>query len=174
MPKIILDLRQKLIDETRKQINENGYSATTVRSVASALGVGVGTVYNYFPSKEMLTASFMLEDWQKTIGKMESGTNEIKDPADICEVIHLELRAFIDEHASLFKDGEAVKAFAGAISARHHILREQIANVISERIKLCDAIDKAFTTEFIAEAILTWTVAGKSFSDIKPIIEKIF
>ena len=48
MPKIIDNVRKKLLDEARKQILEKGYSAVTVRSVASACNIGVGTVYNYF------------------------------------------------------------------------------------------------------------------------------
>ena len=30
-----------------------------------------------------------------------------------------------------------------------------------------------FTAEFIAEALLTWTVAGRSFEEIDALIEKI-
>ena len=46
MPKIIDNVRKKLLDEARKQILKKGYSAVTVRSVASACNIGVGTVYN--------------------------------------------------------------------------------------------------------------------------------
>ena len=60
MPKIIENLRDQLLQEARKQIAERGYTGTTIRSVAGACGVGVGTVYNYFSSKEMLIASFMM------------------------------------------------------------------------------------------------------------------
>ena len=65
MPKIIENIRENLMAEARKQVMELGYSAMTIRSVAKACGVGVGTVYNYFPSKDMLVASFMLTDWQQ-------------------------------------------------------------------------------------------------------------
>lgn len=54
MPKIIENLESRLIEEAKKQIEESGYEAVTIRSVARACGVGVGTVYNYFPSKEVL------------------------------------------------------------------------------------------------------------------------
>ena len=59
MPKIIENLREQLLEETKKQILDRGYANTTIRSVAKACGVGVGTVYNYFESKEMLVASFV-------------------------------------------------------------------------------------------------------------------
>ena len=46
MPKIIENLETKLIEEAKKQFETSGYSALTIRSVAKACGVGVGTVYN--------------------------------------------------------------------------------------------------------------------------------
>ena len=53
MPKIIENIREKLLEEAKRQVMEQGYSAMTIRSVASACGVGVGTVYNYFSSKDI-------------------------------------------------------------------------------------------------------------------------
>ena len=63
MPKIIENIREALLVEAKRQIAERGYQNTTIRSVAKECGVAVGTVYNYFKSKDMLIASFILEDW---------------------------------------------------------------------------------------------------------------
>ena len=54
IPKILQNVREQLIDEARRQIAKSGYKKTTIRSVANGCGFGVGTVYNYFPSKEAL------------------------------------------------------------------------------------------------------------------------
>ena len=43
MPKIIENLESRLIAEAKKQIEESGYGTMTIRSVAKACGVGVGT-----------------------------------------------------------------------------------------------------------------------------------
>ena len=67
MPKIIENLKDRLIAEAEKQIEESGYGAVTIRSVAKACGVGVGTVYNYFPSKETLIATHLLVDWKMCV-----------------------------------------------------------------------------------------------------------
>ncbi len=48
MPKIIENLRERLLAEAKRQVMESGYANTTVRSIAKACGVGTGTVYNYF------------------------------------------------------------------------------------------------------------------------------
>ena len=61
MPKIIENLQARLAVEAKKQVEESGYAAMTIRSVAKACGVGVGTVYNYYSSKDEILASYMLE-----------------------------------------------------------------------------------------------------------------
>jgi AcrR family transcriptional regulator len=71
MPKIIHNLENRLIAEARKQIETSGYANMTIRSVAAACEVGVGTVYNYFPSKEALVATFMLDDWKVCIAQIQ-------------------------------------------------------------------------------------------------------
>ena len=40
MPKIIENLESKLIEEAKKQVEQSGYGALTIRSVAKACGVG--------------------------------------------------------------------------------------------------------------------------------------
>ena len=53
MPKIIENVREELLAETKRQIGDRGYAKTTIRSVADACGIGVGTVYNHFPTKKV-------------------------------------------------------------------------------------------------------------------------
>ena len=65
MPKIIENVRGMLIEEAQTQITANGYDNVTIRSIAKGCGLGLGTFYNYFKSKEMLIATFLNEDWQK-------------------------------------------------------------------------------------------------------------
>ena len=67
MPKIIENLESRILAEARKQIEASGYGALTIRSVAKECGVGIGTVYNYFPSKDALVASYMLQDWKSCL-----------------------------------------------------------------------------------------------------------
>lgn len=182
MPKIIENIRTSLLEETKKQIMENGYSATTIRSVASACGLATGTVYNYFPSKDMLIATFMLEDWQQSLRRMSNSisSNHSENNAEwVFRSIYSELQQFIDCHSSLFQDQEAAKAFASAFSEKHKLLRSQLAEMI---LPLCTKYaltqetpkaDPPFLAEFIAEALLTWTVAGKPFEQLFPILHKL-
>ena len=62
MPRGIENLREDLIAQSRVILLTKGYDNMTVRDVANACHVAVGTVYNYFQSKDVLVGYIMLED----------------------------------------------------------------------------------------------------------------
>ena len=51
MPKIIKNAREEILKEAKRQLLENGYGATTIRSVAKATGIATGTVYNGYVAR---------------------------------------------------------------------------------------------------------------------------
>ncbi|MBO5526323.1 MAG: TetR/AcrR family transcriptional regulator [Clostridia bacterium] len=166
MPKIIENVREQLLAEAKRQIAQNGYRETTIRSVASACGLGVGTVYNYFSSKDMLIASFMIEEWRECLLKMkQKSTSDIEA---FLQNVYLSLQEFIEIHASLFRDEDAAKVFAVAFAERHKLLRNQLAEIL---MPICTHTNRKFLSEFIAESLLTWTMAGKSFEEIYSVIK---
>lgn len=168
MPKIIENLQQRLMDEARKQMETSGYSAMTVRSVAKACGVGVGTVYNYFPSKDALLASYMLSDWNVCIATIHAVSETSTTPESVVRCIYDQLLSYAGRHRNLFQDASAAATFAGSFSHYHGLLRSQLAAPLQ---KFCE---NTFTSEFIAESLLTWSMAGKSFDEIYGMIGKLF
>ena len=74
MPKILFDVREKLLQAARKSLKENGYQALSVREIARTCGIGTGTVYNYFHSKDELLALVILEDWDDTLKNIDAAT----------------------------------------------------------------------------------------------------
>ncbi len=171
MPKILKNVREQLLAEAKKQIFERGYSKTTIRSVASACGLGVGTVYNYFSSKDMLIASFMAEDWLCCLEKMKEGAGDSVENA--LKGIYLSLCEFYEKHRTLFLDPGAVKVFSSVFSQRHAQLRSQLAGII---LPFCTGRgqDAEFLSQFVAESLLTWSLAGKSFDEQYKILCKLF
>ena len=168
MPKIIENLPQRLAEEARRQIEESGYTAMTIRSVAKGCGVGVGTVYNYYPSKESLVAAFMLEDWYQCIESIQSCSERSLGWEPVLWSIYESLVQFMERHAVIFRDENAAVGFTGSFGKYHAMLRSQLAAPIR---KFCR---DAFTAEFLAESILTWTVAGKDFDELSNVIKRIF
>ena len=58
MPKQVID-RDKLVAQAYAIASHDGISALSVRKVAAACGIAVGSVYGYFPTKADLTAAVL-------------------------------------------------------------------------------------------------------------------
>ena len=168
MPKIIKDLESRLIEEARQQIEDAGYGAVTIRSVAKACGVGVGTVYNYFPSNDALLATYLLKDWDRCITAINAVSAYSDAPQAVVRCIFDQLLSFADRHKAIFRDEAASTAFAGSFSRYHTMLRDQLASPLQ---KFCKS---GFSADFIAESLLTWTMAGTDFDTLYGVIGKLF
>ena len=168
MPKIIENLPQRLVEEARKQVEESGYGALTIRSVAKECGVGVGTVYNYYPSKEALVAAFMLDDWKCCIANIQDCAQNAQGREPVLWAIYENLHRFMALHAVILRDETAAVGLIGSFGKYHTLLRSQLAKPLT---RFCR---DDFTADFIAEAMLTWTVNGKSFEELNSVLKRIF
>ena len=168
MPKIIENLESRLMAEARRQIETIGYAATTIRSVAAGCNVGVGTVYNYFSSKDDLAAAYLLEDWNNCIDIIRAASTQTEDPKPVVQCIYQQLRLFVQRHKAVFQDKEAAASFTGSFSRYHGLLRSQLASPLES---FCSS---RFSANFIAEALLTWTRAGTEFEDLYSMVGKLF
>ena len=174
MPKIIENLREKLLLEAKKQVMEHGYGSMTIRSVARACGVGVGTVYNYFGSKDTLIASFIVEDWWECKKRIDTGCKETDESKEALRCIYEEMKQFGKKYEILFSDKDVRANSLVEIQNRHIMLREQLAEPLYIHCQKQNKVEAKFLSEFIAEAMLAWMNAGKSFEEISRILLQLF
>ncbi|MGX7073426.1 TetR/AcrR family transcriptional regulator [Falseniella ignava] len=59
----VVTSREKILQTSRELIQQQGWSAVSIRSVATACGVSVGSIYNYFDSKVELIAATVESVW---------------------------------------------------------------------------------------------------------------
>ena len=170
MPKVIPNLRERLISGAKKVVNERGYSNLTVRQVANDCKIGVGTIYNYFISKENLVVAFMLEDWNKTLRNIEDRIAEDSSAKNIIFTLCREIEGYIEAHRSVFDDEEARKVFSANLE-KHEILIKQIAKFVAPVCKEVPGGDREFLAEYISESVLSWVIDGKSYHTFYPIIK---
>ena len=57
-------VRQAILDSAYDLFSERGYHSTTLQEIAELAGVGVSSLYSYFPSKLHLLYA-VVEPWQK-------------------------------------------------------------------------------------------------------------
>ena len=75
-------VRQAILDSAYDLLSERGYHSTTLQDVAELAGVGVSSLYSYFPSKlHLLYAVF--EPWHKgEFEELEKRILKLKSPRD--------------------------------------------------------------------------------------------
>jgi AcrR family transcriptional regulator len=148
----------KLIDKAEKVnkiataalclFSQKGYAATSVEQIAEAAGIGKGTVYDYFPSKEEIFVH-AINDWiMDLINRMVEKTRNIGDPIKrlkvfigmVKDVLNVEepdpKKLFADIDQQTFMPG-------GAFYKRRHIIKDMRATFCSLVVDiLLDGVSK--------------------------------
>lgn len=76
-PKLVEERREQIIKAATKLFSEQGYYLTTIQDIASAAGISVGLIYQYFKDKDdvlFLTLKLVLETYEKVIPAAIQGT----------------------------------------------------------------------------------------------------
>jgi len=168
IPKLIENVKDRLLAETDRQLQEVGYNAMTVQSIAKACGVGVGTVYNYFSSKDEIVIACVAAAWMKRIDKIRTVAQYARTYEAVVHCIYDQILLFGVEHEYIFKDETAARSVDGAIFRYMWFLSAQLAELLR---KFCGSDTEA---QIIAEALLTWIRTGKSYEEVYSNIMKLF
>ena len=174
MPKIIEDLEKRLLEETRRQIEELGYGAMTVRSVAKGCGVGVGTVYNYFPSKDVLAATVMLEDWQAGLQQLRSRCQHAPSVLHGLRMVYDTIMDFVTLYEKVWGQYSLQAGIMPFVRARHNQLIGQLEAEIEPLLEQFDCLFYSRLPAFLAESLLNAaTRPDVTFNDLLPILQKL-
>ncbi len=168
MPKVIENLKEKILEEADRQLRENGYSAMTIQSIARACGVGVGTVYNYFPSKEKILIACMAAVWCDCMDTIRAVAKYSPTYETVIQCIYDQIHTFVVEHEYFFRDTAAANSIDGAIYRHLWCMASQLAEPLRKYCK------SDWEAQIIAEALLTWIQTGKSYEEVYSSIIKLF
>jgi len=102
MPKILTNVREDILRISRAILETEGYNAFSMREVSSRCGIALGTIYNYYRTKDEIISEIILSDWDLANKRMEtviaSGASEI----DKLEEIFHSLKDFVHDFHSLW------------------------------------------------------------------------
>ena len=70
MPKQIQVGKETIIQEAKKLIEDKKFEELNCRSIAKRVGIGVGTLYHFFNSKDDILASVLLDDWKADLSSI--------------------------------------------------------------------------------------------------------
>ncbi len=155
MPKRIENLRESILSSAKTELLCRGYAALGIRSVARACGVAVGTIYNYFPSKDMLVASVMLADWNRELGCMQSACEETKNVLDALSALYGGVSRFYGEYRAVWSGYTFSPGAKTEYGSRHNLLVRQLSACIRPVLLRFHPHETEPLDVFFAENVLT-------------------
>lgn len=174
MPKIIPELRESLVAAARSRLLSDTAHDLTVRQIAADCGTAVGTVYNYFPSKELLMAAVMLEDWQAAYASLLSGTAGAQSFEEGVRTIDAGLRGFITLYAPAWRHYAGGSHAADGSGAYHAMLISQLMALIGPLLARFSPGIFGSEAEVLAEMLLAAAQREPgSLEKLLPVIQKI-
>ena len=86
------ETRRRILKAARDRFAKVGFEAATTREIAAAAGIAVGTLFNYFPSKEAIVMAMVAEALSKAHRGFEAGPRGESLVEDLFAFIAAELR----------------------------------------------------------------------------------
>lgn len=153
--------REAILNTSRELVRQRGWSAVSIRSVAAACGVSVGTVYNYFDSKSELVGAVVESIWREIFHRPAAEpafTDALSCISWVYERMErgMELYpGFLTFHALAF--GQEDKSDGRRLMQRtwRHILEELCAVLERDPCVRPEAFDGDFTVEAFANVLFS-------------------
>lgn len=119
MPKIIENLRETIILESRNLLSNKGYNDFNVREIAKKCNIALGTFYNYFSSKDEVVMEIVREDWKEISVLIDQLITTEEPFKEKVRKIHLALRQFVSSYISIFIEMASIKKSSSKPSFNH-------------------------------------------------------
>ena len=173
MPKIIPELRTLLIQTARENLLESESHDINIRKLARECGTAVGTVYNYFSSKEALIAEAMMSDWLECNRNMKDDASIEDQPLNAIHATVTALRKFTSKYKPMWKQYVNERKSVLNLENRHSQIIAEISDALNETLVRFDLLYDRYLPEIIAELILMASRTENGFERIAPVLERI-
>lgn len=68
--------RKAILEAAQKLFSQQGFEATTTRDIAQAASIGVGTLFNYFSTKESVALALVSDAWARASEAFATGSED--------------------------------------------------------------------------------------------------
>jgi AcrR family transcriptional regulator len=155
MPKRIENLQESILQQAKGLLLERGYEALTMREVAAGCGIAVGTLYNYFPSKEALAGGVMLEDWHAVLARVKAGCAAAPGLTQGLTALYEGVMRFSARYEGIWEGYGFVGGHGLDFTRRHRLLVRQLADCLAPLMEKLAAPPQADV--FLVENIMICT-----------------
>ena len=170
MPKIIPELREKILSCARTRIIADESHDFSTRQLASDCGVAVGTIFNYFSSKEEILACIMLEDWTVCLKEMTAEAERAESTRQGLCRMEEKLRAFSEPFLAVWR-GYGSRA---PVPRYHALLIRQISEPLAVLLRKTQRTCGETELKVLAEMLLACSQREAGLiHQLIPVMEKL-
>lgn len=170
----VVTSKSEVLQVSRELIQKSGWSAISIRAVASACDVSVGTIYNYFDSKSDLVSAAIESVWCDIFHDSENA-EQFGDTLSCIKWLYERIEygnkvypGFFSLHSSIFASLEKKDAVLLMKKTWDHILKGLCMVLRADPNIRCDAFNKDFSPEKFAEMIFSLVLSALMKQDYDP------
>lgn len=170
----VVTSKEEILKTSRELIQQQGWSAVNIRSVAAACGVSVGSIYNYFDSKAELVGATVESVWCEIFHRPEDGA--VFEDTQACiawmyermEYGCKQYPGFFTLHSLGFMREDKSDGKRRMQQTWQHIL-EGLCSVLKRDTKIrADAFTEQFTVEKFADVLFSLMLSALLRQDYDP------
>ena len=170
----IVTSKEEILKTSRALIQEQGWSAVSIRSVAAACGVSVGSIYNYFDSKAELVSATVESVWREIFHRPEDGS-AFQDTLACVTWMYKRMEygckhypGFFSLHSLGFMGEDKADGRQKMHKTWQHILDELCAVLKRDTRIRSDAFTEEFTAEKFADVLFSLMLSAFLRQDYDP------
>ena len=171
------DIQPALLASARRIACEQGVEAISIRNLAADVGVSVGTVYNYYESKQDVLLALTEEYWQGVLEELQLCVTAERFPDQIAQITTF-LRSRMNDCAEIMM--KSLHAYAEPGKERMAAMQSRLKMALIQRLAADSVVrsgvwDNALTQEAFAGFVLQnllFLLQDKG-SDMEPLLEII-
>ena len=151
------ELRKTLLSCARSIECSEGVDAISIRRLAAEANIAVGTVYNYFESKQEVLLVLTEEYWKDTLIQMQERISDERFSDQLGEMIAF-LRSRMNDCAVILMRGLRDDVETGRIrmASMHRVLRKTLVERLDRDGSIAQSVwTDAFTKESFADFTMT-------------------
>lgn len=165
--------KEEILKASRELIGKGGWEAVNIRAVAEACQVSVGTIYNYFSSKDDLVGASVESVWHDIFHHEE--TDVFSDILACIRWLYRRMEYggkqyphFFNLHALRFAEGARTQGREQMLKTWEHI-RRSLCKVLREDPHVrSDAFHDAFSSEAFANVLFSLMLSAMLRQDFDP------
>lgn len=170
----VVTSKEEILETSREMIRTQGWSAVSIRSVAAACGVSVGSIYNYFDSKADLVGATVESVWCEIFHRPEDA--DVFQDTQACIVWIYERMeygcrqypGFFNLHSLGFMREEKADGKRRMQQTWQHILNGLCAVLKRDEKVRPDAFNVQFTAEKFADVLFSLMLSALLRQDYDP------